>query len=538
MADMIRDQQRAELHKAIWGIADKLRGSVDGWDFKAYVLTTLFYRYISEEFARYIDEGEHDAGDADFSYAALSDEEAQMSDEERTELIREKGLFIKPSQLFENVRATAHKAKAADSDLNIVLANTFKEIEESAVGHPSEDDIRGLFDDFDTSSKKLGNTVEQRNKKLLDLMDGIGEMDLGDIGSNRIDAFGDAYEFLMTMYASQAGKSGGEFFTPQEVSRLLMLIALDGRDHVNKVYDMTCGSGGILLQAAKILGNEGVTSGYFGQEINLTTYNLARINMFLHGIDFDKFDIALGDTLTEPAERHADEEPFQVIAANPPMSIEWEGKDNSLLIDDYRFRPAGVLAPKKNADLAFVMHALSWLANDGVCAMIVFPGILYRGRDEEKIRKYLVDNDFVDAVIHLQGNIFFGTSIAVDILVMRRSKRDGKVLFIDASGEYVKEGAQNKLTEKNIQNILKLYRDRADVAHKASLVDRERIEEAKYRLSVSAWVEPEDTREKVDIKALNAEIAAIVARENELRTKVDAIVAELEADFAEGGDAE
>ena len=311
-----------------------------------------------------------------------------------------------------------------------------------------------------------------------------------------------------------------------------MQIALDGRERVNKVYDPTCGSGGILLQAAKILGNDGVTSGYFGQEINLTTYNLARINMFLHGIDFDKFDIALGDTLTEPSERHADEEPFQVIAANPPMSIEWEGKDNSLLIDDYRFRPAGVLAPKKNADLAFVMHSLSWLANDGVCAMVVFPGILYRGRDEERIRKYLVDNDFVDAVIHLQGNLFFGTPIAVDILVMRRSKRDGKVLFVDASGEFVKEGATNKLTEENIQNILALYRDRVDVPHKASLVERAAIEEAKYRLSVSAWVEPEDTREKVDIKALNAEIAAIVERENELRAKVDAIVAELEEDFA------
>lgn len=535
--DMTRDQQRAELHKAIWNIADKLRGSVDGWDFKAYVLTTLFYRYISEEFARYIDEGEAAAGDVDFSYAALTDEEAEMSDEERDELIREKGLFIKPSQLFENVRAEAHKlfktVGAADSNLNTTLANAFQAIEESAIGFPSEDDIRGLFDDFDTSSKKLGNTVEQRNKKLLDLMDGIGNMDLGEIGTNRIDAFGDAYEYLMTMYASSAGKSGGEFFTPQEVARLLMLIALDGRDHVNKVYDPTVGSAGILLQAAKILGNDGVTSGYFGQEINLTTYNLARINMFLHGIAFDKFDIALGDTLTEPAERHADEEPFQVIAANPPMSIEWEGDSNAMLIDDYRFRDAGVLAPKKNADLAFVMHSLSWLANDGVCAMVVFPGILYRGRDEEKIRKYLVDNDFVDAIIHLQSNLFFGTSIAVDILVMRRSKRDGKVLFIDASNEYVKEGTDNKLSEENIQNILKLYRDRVEVPHRASLVERDRIEEAKYRLSVSAWVEPEDTREKVDIKALNREIAEIVKRENELRAKVDAIVAELEADFDE-----
>ncbi len=534
MAEKTRDEQRAELHKGIWNIAEDLRGSVDGWDFKQYVLGMLFYRHLSEALAKYIDDGEHAAGDPDFSFAALSDEDAEMDDETLSATIDEAGFYIEPSKLFCNVRAAAHekKGRKEDANLNVILANIFKDIESSAVGHPSEQDFRGLFDDFDTSSKKLGNTVTQRNDKLLSLMDGIGGMDLGELGEARIDAFGDAYEFLMTMYASKAGKSGGEFFTPQEVSRLLMLIALDGRDRVNKVYDPTCGSGGILLQAAKILGNDGVTDGYFGQEINLTTYNLCRINMFLHGIDFNKFDIALGDTLTEPCERHWDEEPFQVIAANPPMSISWPGDTDSTLIDDPRFSPAGVLAPaKKKADLAFVMHSLSWLAPDGVCAMVVFPGILYRGGKEQQIRKYLVDGDFVDAVIQLPPNLFFGTSIATCILVMRKSKKDSNIAFIDASREFVKEGADNKLTEENIQQVLTWYRNREEVDHRVSLVANEEVGAADYRMSVSAWVEPEDTREKVDIKELNREIAAVTAEEAELRAKVDAIVAELVNDY-------
>ena len=538
MADMTRDQQRAELHKAIWGIADEVRGSVDAWDFKQYVLGMLFYRYLSEDFDYYISKDEIEAGDAGFSYASLTDDEAEMDEDERADLIREKGCFIYPSQLFCNVWAYAKKAdrdgSLAESNLNTIIHNTLSAIEASSVGSPAEDDFRGLFDDFDTSSKRLGNSVAARNKTLLALLNGIGNMDLGTIGENRIDAFGDAYEFLMTMYASNAGKSGGEFFTPQEVSRLLMLIALDGRTRVNKVYDPACGSGGILLQAAKILGNDGVTGGYFGQEINLTTYNLCRINMMLHGINYEKFDIALGDTLIEPSERHWDEEPFQVIAANPPYSLKWAGDTSATLVDDPRYSPAGVLAPKNNADLAFVMHSLAWLANDGVAAMLTFPGALYRSnKGELAIRKYLVDNDFVDAVIQLPPNIFFGTSITTNILVMRRAKRDQSVLFVDASRFFVPGSPQNQLSMENIDDIVRVYRERADVDHVAKLVTNAELSEAKYRMSVSAWVEPEDTREKVDIKALNAEIADIVSRETELRAKVDAIVAELEADLDE-----
>lgn len=534
----ITEQQRNELHRSIWGIAEDLRNTVDAWDFKQYVLGMLFYRYLSEDFAAYINEEEVASGNLGFDYASLSDEEAEMSEEDKEDLIKEKGCFIYPSQLFCNVWEYAKKAKdknqLPESNLNTMLHNTLTAIEHSSNGYPAEEDFRGLFDDFDTSSMRLGNSVPARNETLLKLLNGIGNMDLGDTQDRRIDAFGDAYEYLMRMYASNAGKSGGEYFTPPEISRLLMLIALDGRDHVKKVYDPTCGSGGILLQAAKILGNDGVTEGYFGQELNLTTYNLCRINMMLHGINYDKFNIALGNTLTEPSDRHWDEQPFQVIAANPPYSRSWPGDSDPTLVDDPRFSPAGVLAPQnKKADLAFVMHSLAWLANDGVAAMLTFPGALYRGSAEERIRKYLVDNDYVDAVIQLPANIFFGTSITTCILVMRRNKHDHNVLFVDASKEFVAASPTNHLSEENIQNIVQLYRDRKDVAHVSRLVSNEELGAGNYRMSVGAWVEPEDTREKVDIKKLNAKIAEIVARETELRARVDAIVAELEADFDE-----
>lgn len=535
MADNTTDAQREALHRTIWGLAESLRNQVDAWDFKQYVLGTLFYRFLSEDFASYIDEGEREAGDPTFSYAALPDEDAMGDEGEIEDLVNEKGCFILPSQLFCNVLARARRAQMAGSldasNLNVEVRNTLTAIEHSADGYKSEQTFRGLFDDFDTSSGRLGATVALRNQRLYALMDGVGRLNLGDDDERRIDLFGDAYEFLMRMYASQAGKSGGEYFTPPEVSRLLMTIALDGRNRVNKVYDPTCGSGGILLQAAKILGRAGVTSGYFGQEINLTTYNLCRINMLLHGLNYDDFDIALGNTLTEPSERHWDEEPFQVIAANPPYSTSWPGDESATLVDDPRFSPAGVLAPaKKKADLAFVMHSLAWLSNDGVAAMLTFPGALYRGGKEMLIRKYLVENDFIEAVIQLPKNIFFGTSITTCILVMRRTKRDAKVLFVDASRYFVAGSPQNSLSQANIDEIVRIYRERKDVDHVSKLVGNDELGRAQYRMSVSAWVEPEDTREAIDIKALNAEIAAIVERETELRAKVDAIVAELEAD--------
>lgn len=517
----VKEQERAELHRTIWGIANDLRGSVDGWDFKQYVLGMLFYRYISENLSAYVDREEQAAGTAGFSYAKLSDAEAESA---RQDLVKTKGFFILPSQLFENVRARA----TGDENLNETLSAVFRAIEASSQGTESEDDFRGLFDDLDVNSNKLGATVAKRNEKLVKLMDGVGTMKLGGFQDNTIDAFGDAYEFLMGMYASNAGKSGGEFFTPQEVSELLTRLAVNGKTSVNKVYDPACGSGSLLLKAAKVLGRDNVRQGFYGQEINLTTYNLCRINMFLHDIGYEKFDIQNGDTLTDPA--HWDEEPFEAIVSNPPYSIKWEGDANPVLINDPRFAPAGVLAPKSKADLAFVMHALSWLAPNGTAAIVCFPGIMYRGGAEQKIRQYLVDNNYVDTVIQLPDNLFFGTSIATCILVLRKGKRDNAVLFIDATKDCVKVTNNNKLTDANIAHVLKVFADRADVKHVAALVPHEDIAANDYNLSVSTYVEQEDTREKIDIVQLEAELEQIVKRENELRTAIDKIVKELRAE--------
>lgn len=519
MADIKKEQEREELHKAIWNIANDLRGSVDGWDFKQYVLGIMFYRYISENIANYIDTGEHAAGNVDFHYADLSDEAAE---EARADMVETKGFFILPSQLFVNVRKRASK----DENLNETLEKIFNAIESSAQGTDSEDDFKGLFDDIDVNSNKLGATVAKRNEKLVKLLDGIGDMKLGDYKDNTIDAFGDAYEFLMGMYASNAGKSGGEYFTPQEVSELLTRLTVVGKTQVNKVYDPACGSGSLLLKFAKILGKENVRQGFYGQEINLTTYNLCRINMFLHDIDFDKFNIACEDTLISP--QHWDDEPFEAIVSNPPYSTKWAGDDNPLLINDTRFSPAGVLAPKSKADLAFVMHSLSWLSTNGTAAIVCFPGIFYRGGAEQKIRKYLVDNNFIDCIIQLPDNLFFGTSIATCIMVLKKSKNENATLFIDATAECEKVTNNNKLRDKNIENILKMFTDRVDIAHKARLVQNSEIEENDYNLSVSTYIEKEDTRQAIDIKALNKEIAEIVAREQVLRDEIDKIIAEIE----------
>lgn len=521
MSPKVSEDQRAELHKTIWRIANDLRGSVDGWDFKTYVLGTLFYRFISENLTAYINEQERAAGDADFDYANFSDEMAVYGMQSTVE---EKGFYIFPSELFCNVRARA----AQDVNLNETLERVFKNIEGSALGTESEDDLKGLFADFDLNSNKLGTTVAQRNAKLVKLLDAVGEMPLGDFADNTIDLFGDAYEYLMAMYASQAGKSGGEYYTPQEVSELLARITVVGKTEVNKVYDPACGSGGLLLKFAKVLGKENVRQGFFGQEINLTTYNLARINMFLHDINYEKFNLAHGDTLIDPA--HWDDEPFEAIVSNPPYSIKWAGDSNPLLINDERYAPAGVLAPKSKADLAFTMHMLSWLAPNGTAAIVEFPGVLYRGGAEQKIRKYLVDNNFVDAVIQLPNDLFFGTTIGTCIIVLKKSKVDNSVLFVNASDQFKRFGNKNKLTEENRAQILEWLTNRADVDYVTKLVSNEEIAENNYNIAVSSYVEPEDTREEIDIVALNAEIKRIVARQAELRAAIDEIVADLEGE--------
>ena len=519
---MPSNKERDELHKAIWSIADDLRGSVDGWDFKQYILGIMFYRYISENITNYINEGERKAGDKNFDYATLSDEVAES---ERQNLVKEKGFFILPSELFCNV---CKKAKD-DENLNETLEKIFNNIENSAKGAESEDDFSGLFDDIDVNSNKLGATVPKRNEKLVKILDGIAGINLGNYQDHNIDAFGDAYEFLMSMYASNAGKSGGEFYTPQEVSELLTRLTIVGKTSVNKVYDPACGSGSLLLKSAKILGKDNVRNGFYGQEINITTYNLCRINMFLHDIGYDKFNIACEDTLVSP--QHWDDEPFEVIVSNPPYSIKWVGDDNSILINDPRYSPAGVLAPKSKADFAFIMHSLSWLATNGTASIVCFPGIFYRSGAEQKIRRYLIDNNFVDCIIQLPDNLFFGTSIATCIMVLKKNKKDNNTLFIDATKECIKITNNNQLTEQNINNIIKIFENREDLKYIAKLISNKEIAENDYNLSVSTYVEKEDTREKIDIKELNKNIEKIVAREQVLREEINKIISEIEDDY-------
>ena len=519
MTPTTKETQRAELHRTIWRIANDLRGSVDGWDFKTYVLGLLFYRYISEHLTAYINHEETAASGEIFDYTTLPDADAEMA---RADTVNEKGYFILPSELFVNVR----KGAPTNENLNETLERVFHNIEGSAVGTRSEGDIKGLFDDLDVNSSKLGSTVAKRNEKLVKLLDAIGDLNLGSFSDHTIDAFGDAYEYLMTMYASQAGKSGGEFFTPQEVSELLARLTTVDKRQVNKVYDPACGSGSLLLKFAKVLGKNGVRDGYFGQEINLTTYNLARMNMFLHDVGYEQFDIRHGDTLIDPA--HWDDEPFEAIVSNPPYSIKWEGDANPLLINDPRFAPAGVLAPKSKADLAFTMHILSWLATNGTAAIVEFPGVLYRGGAERKIRQYLIDNNYIDAVIQLPPDLFFGTTIATCIIVLKKSKKDSSVLFIDASSEFLRQGNKNKLTPEHQDKIVGLFTERADVDHFTKLVSNEDIATNEYNIAVSSYVEQEDTREIINIDELNAEIARIVVRQQQLRASIDEIVADLE----------
>ncbi|MXV14308.1 type I restriction-modification system subunit M [Hufsiella ginkgonis] len=511
-------QQREELKRRIWQIANEVRGSVDGWDFKQFVLGTLFYRFISENFANYIE-----GGDDSVIYVNLSDD--IITPEIKDDAIKTKGYFIYPSQLFVNIAKTAR----TNTNLNTDLAVIFAAIESSAIGYPSEEDIRGLFADFDTTSTRLGNTVENKNSRLAAVIRGVADLNFGNFEDSQIDLFGDAYEFLISNYAANAGKSGGEFFTPQNVSKLIAQLAMHKQTTVNKIYDPAAGSGSLLLQAKKHFDNHIIEEGFFGQEINHTTYNLARMNMFLHNVNYDKFSIALGNTLTDP--HFGDDKPFDAIVSNPPYSVNWIGADDPTLINDDRFAPAGVLAPKSKADFAFVLHALSYLSSKGRAAIVCFPGIFYRGGAEQKIRKYLVDNNFVEAIISLAPNLFYGTSIAVNVLVLSKHKTDSTTQFIDASGEgfFKKASNNNELGEKHISSIMEIFDRKEEVAYVARSIGNSKIAENDYNLSVSSYVETKDTREQFDITELNKEISENEKKIIALRTEIDAIIKEIEA---------
>jgi len=512
---MSSTQQRAALQRQIWQIANDVRGAVDGWDFKQYVLGTLFYRFISENFASHFEQG-----DESIQYAALSD--SVITPELKHDAIKTKGYFIYPSQLFAKVAASAN----TNQSLNTDLAAIFAAIESSANGYASENNIKGLFADFDTTSNRLGNTVKEKNTRLAAVLKGVAELDFGTFDASHIDLFGDAYEFLISNYAANAGKSGGEFFTPQHVSKLIAQLAMHKQTSANKIYDPACGSGSLLLQAKKQFEDHIIEEGFFGQEINHTTYNLARMNMFLHNINYDKFNIQLGNTLIDP--HFGNEKPFDAIVSNPPYSVKWIGSDDPTLINDDRFAPAGVLAPKSKADFAFVLHALSYLSSKGRAAIVCFPGIFYRGGAEQKIRQYLVDNNYVETVISLAPNLFFGTTIAVNILVLSKHKTDTTTQFIDASGLFKKETNNNVLQDTHIDQIMAVFDSKANVEHFAQSVPFEKVAANDYNLSVSSYVQAKDNREVVDIAKLNAELKTTVARIDKLRAEIDAIVAEID----------
>lgn len=512
---MTSSQQRAELQRRIWQIANDVRGAVDGWDFKQYVLGALFYRFISENFAAYIE-----GGDDGIDYAGISD--LVITPEIREDAVKTKGYFIYPSQLFANVAASANTSESLNTD----LAKIFSAIETSAMGYPSERDIRGLFADFDTTSNRLGNTVKDKNARLASVLKGVAELDFGHFDDSHIDLFGDAYEYLISNYAANAGKSGGEFFTPQQVSKLIARLAMHGQSSINKIYDPACGSGSLLLQAKKQFDDHIIEDGFFGQELNHTTYNLARMNMFLHNVNYDKFNIQLGDTLIEP--HFGDDKPFDAIVSNPPYSVKWKGSDDPTLINDDRFAPAGVLAPKSKADFAFVLHALSYLSSKGRAAIVCFPGIFYRGGAEQKIRQYLVDNNYVETVVSLAPNLFFGTTIAVNILVLSKHKTDTTTQFIDASGLFDKRTNNNELSDTHIEQIMQVFDSKANVDHFALSVPFENVAANDYNLSVSSYIDAKDTREVVDIAQLNAELKTTVTKIDRLRKDIDAIVAEIE----------
>ena len=517
---MTSNQQRAALQRKIWDIANDVRGAVDGWDFKQYVLGTLFYRFISENFIEYIT-----GGDPSVNYAAMADTDKNIATA-KDDAIKTKGYFIYPSQLFVNVAANAN----TNESLNTVLANIFAAIEASASGYPSERDIKGLFADFDTTSNRLGNTVKEKNARLAAVLKRVAELDFGGFDASPIDLFGDAYEFLISNYAANAGKSGGEFFTPQHVSKLIAQLAMHKQASVNKIYDPACGSGSLLLQAKKHFDAHIIEDGFFGQELNHTTYNLARMNMFLHNVNYDKFNIQLGDTLIEP--HFLEAKPFDAIVSNPPYSVKWIGSDDPTLINDDRFAPAGVLAPKSKADFAFVLHALSYLSAKGRAAIVCFPGIFYRGGAEQKIRQYLVDNNYVETVIALAPNLFYGTTIAVTILVLSKHKADTTTQFIDASALFKKETNTNTLLDEHVEQIMAVFDSKTNVDHFARSVSHADIVANDYNLSVSSYLQAKDTREVVDIAQINTQLKTTVAKIDQLRKDIDAIVAEIEGEGA------
>lgn len=475
---MARKSEKRTIQKIMWDLLTELRGQIDGWDFKNYSLTMIFYKFLSENFEQYINNNEKESGDENFKYSEITNAEAE--EDFKSSLLEYPGYFIKPSELFCNI----HKNANTNENLNVSIKDAFNNIQASTIGTEAEENIKGIFDDFDVSTSKLGKDVKEKNETLRKLVNCIATLSFGSAHSGLVsDTFGDMYEYLMGMYAKNAGKSGGEYFTPPEVSTLLSRIVMIGKKEVKNIYDPTCGSGSLLLKGAKVIGAKNIKKGFYGQELNNTTYNLCRENMMLHNIQPDQMDIKNGNTLANPMHRS---EKFEIIVSNPPYSTKWE--TDALTINDERFAPAGVLAPSTKADYAFLQHVIYQLAPNGVAGIVLPHGILFRGGTEGTIRKHFIDNNYIETIISLPANLFYGTGIPTIIMVFKKERQNSDILFIDASKCFEKDKNQNVLRDADIEKIYDAVLNRKDVENFARLVNKDEIIRNEYNLNIPRYI--------------------------------------------------
>ena len=511
----IQAKQQAELHTQLWAMANDLRGSMDASEFKNYILGLIFYRYLSDKLLRFVNE---ELKDDEITYI-----EAWNNEEFKQDIIdllvdSDSGLgyVIEPNNLWSTL---IEKINIAQFDISM-LAKAINDLTESTLGLASQRDFENLFDDMDLNASKLGKTEADRSALVSKVMLKINDINFH-YEDAEIDVLGDAYEYLIGQFAASAGKKAGEFYTPQQVSKLLAKLVTIGKNKLKNVYDPTCGSGSLLLRVAK----ETDVVSFYGQEKVATTYNLARMNMLLHGIPFNHFDIENNDTLEHPNEDHMQLR-FDAVVANPPYSAKWSA--DAKFLDDERFSAYGKLAPKSKADYAFIQHMLYLLDDAGTMAVVLPHGVLFRGAAEGVIRKYLIkEKNWLDAVIGLPANLFFGTSIPTCILVFKKCKKNDDIFFIDASKEYESGKNQNRLTDENIEKILNTYINRKDVEKYAHAASLEEIEENDYNLNIPRYVDTCEEEEEIDIKAVMKEIKELEAKRDELDKEINVYLKEL-----------
>lgn len=513
------EEQKKILEQQLWNIANTLRGKMNADEFRDYILGFIFYKYLAEKmeiFANSI------LKEDKIQFREIKEDTVEGSayiDAIREEALETLGYFLKPSELFSEI------AKRGNSDTNTFILEDLQKIltniQLSTMGTQSEEDFDNLFEDMDLNSTKLGKTADARNEIIVKVLLHLDEIDF-QLNDTELDVLGDAYEYLIGQFASGAGKKAGEFYTPQEVSKILAKIVTTGKNRLKSVYDPTCGSGSLLLRVAREVKD---VSNFYGQEMNRTTYNLARMNMILHGVHYRQFDIKQEDTLEHP--QHLNDMPFEAIVANPPFSANWSA--NPLFLNDDRFSQYGKLAPSSKADFAFVQHMIYHLAENGTMAIVLPHGVLFRGAAELHIRKYLIEQkNYLDAVIGLPANIFYGTSIPTCILVFKKCKEDPEhILFIDASKEFEKVKNQNMLREEHINKIVETYRNRTVIEKYSHLATLQEVADNDYNLNIPRYVDTFEAEEEIDIKAVMQEIKSLEAKRVELDKEIDVYFKEL-----------